>query len=123
VVEKLAMHRELKFRLIKNNKIVGYERFAQSTWQYSKDGIHWNDHPIPHDDKDQYIGQKVNHHEVYEGDILSDEEGVSDPDVILWSEKWSGFRLNESRNNTFLQNTPYDTIIGNIHENPELLPE
>src|ERR687895_586423 len=117
------MRREIKFRLIQNNKIVGYERFAQSTWQYSKDGIHWNGLPIPHDDKDPYIGQKVNNHEVYECDILSDEEGISDPDVILWSEKWSVFRLGELRNNTFLQNTSYDTIIGNIHENPELLPE
>ena len=109
--------------MIKNNKIVGYERFAQSTCQYSKDGIHWNGLPIPHDDKDQYIGQKVNNHEVYEGDILSDKEGISDPDVMLWSEKWSGFRLRELRNNTFLQNTSYDRIIRDIRENPELLPE
>ena len=108
------MHRELKFRLIKNNKIVGYERFALSAWQYSKDGRQWTYTPIVHDDKDQYIGQIVNNQEVYEGDILSDETRLAPPDVLVWNEKWLGFRLSTENQNTFLQNTGYDTIIGNI---------
>jgi hypothetical protein len=115
------MQREIKFRLIKNNKIVGYERFALSAWQYSKDGRQWKYTPIVHDDKDRYIGQIVNNQEVYERDILSDEERLAPPDVMVWNEKWLGFRLSTENQNTFLQNTGYDTIIGNIHENPELL--
>lgn len=57
-----------------------------------------------------------NNKEIYEGDILnSDLFDDFDPFVMAWSEK----------NNGWAQYGPKDTfeVIGNIHENPELLNE
>jgi hypothetical protein len=125
------MNREIKFRLRKGNKIVGYEMWIveqgkSGRWVYAySDGVfNRNIPPIEHNEKDQYTSIKIaKNREIYEGDILSDEEGIIEPDVIEWNNKWSGFRLSRLRQNTFLLNTGYDTIIGTIYENPELLPK
>jgi hypothetical protein len=117
------MKREIKFRLIKDNKIVGYERFDHGSWHYSRDGIQWNYTRIAHDDKDQYIRQNVNNQEVYEGDILTDAKRMIPPEVMMWNEEWAGFRPTgyHYNTNTRLEDTWLDTVIGNIHEHPELL--
>ncbi len=123
------MKRELKFRLIHDNKIVGYERFNHGKWRYSRDGMRWNDTVIAHDDKDQYTGRKDHHGtEIYEGDIVNwfDKLGRNDvPFVVAYEHA------------QFILTAPHDhlagryvgwaldskelEVIGNIYENPELL--
>ena len=118
------MQREIKFRLIKKNKIVGYERFDHGRCHYSRDGIRWNDTPIAHDDKDQYIRQTLNKQEVYEGDILTDAKRMIPPEVLVWNEQWAGFRPTGYHydTNTLFEEMWLETILGNIHEHPELVP-
>jgi YopX protein len=71
------MKREIKFRLIKNNKIVGYERFDHGEWFYSRDGSQWNEHFILHDDKDQYTGLPDKHGtEIAQADIVKNKVGL-----------------------------------------------
>lgn len=117
------MKREIKFRLIRDGKIVGYERFDHGGWYYSRDGIQWNDTRIAHDDKDQYIRLNMNNQEVYEGDILTDAKRMIPPEVMMWNEELARFRPTGYHFNThtLLEDTWLDTIIGNIHENPELV--
>lgn len=70
--------------------------------------------------------------EIFEGDILrwSEYQGWEDGRtfygiyVVVWDEDKAGFILNDPHNN---ENWPidemeFDSIIGNIHENPKMLP-
>jgi hypothetical protein len=110
------MKREIKFRLIKANKIVGYERFAHGAWRYSRDGIQWNDIFIDHDDKDQYFALKVNDQEVYERDILKYQNGrLSDPIEFPKDYTWLKARTEVRHWRTDVE------VIGNIYEKPELV--
>jgi uncharacterized phage protein (TIGR01671 family) len=115
--------------LIRDNKIVGYERFDRGRWRYSRDGITWNDPYIIHDDKDQYTGRKDHHDvEVYENDIVNwfDTLGRNDvPFVVAYQDA------------QFILTVPHDQlpgryvgwaldskeleVIGNTHDTPDLL--
>ena len=72
------MNREIKFRLINNGKIVGYEEhkvFGGKMLIFHDDAnISFSciaDNYIPHDSKEQFTGLKdVNGVEIYEGDIV-----------------------------------------------------
>ncbi len=123
------MRRELKFRLIKDKKIVGYERFDHGRWRYSRDGIRWNDTVIAHDNKDQYTGRTNKRGtEIYEGDIVNwfDKLGRNDvPFVVAYEHA------------QFILTVPHDQlpgryvgwaldskeleVIGNITEDSDLL--
>jgi len=107
--------REIKFRLILDNKIVGYEKWyagkrnpqtglweAEDRWLYSKDGKYWNPQYIYHHKKDMYTGLKIRDKEVYEGDIiqLKWESGIDDNDnpkyeteniLVYWDEDACNF--------------------------------
>jgi len=71
--------REIKFRLIKDGKIVGYEyhipRLGRMQIKYSHVNTDWGNplklsYVIVHDRKDQYTGFKDKNKEIYERDIV-----------------------------------------------------
>lgn len=63
-----------------------------------------------------------NGREIYEGDVVDD--GYSNICEIRWSEKLAGFKAVDEKDgyatNVWLV-SEYGKVIGNIHENPELL--
>jgi hypothetical protein len=72
---------------------------------------------------EQYTGLKdKNGKEIYEGDIVDD--GYSRICKIRWSEKYAGFKAvneNDGYGTNIWFVSKYGEVIGNIHENPELL--
>jgi hypothetical protein len=147
--------REIKFRLILEGKIVGYEKWypgchsyidgdhpekgrywrAKPCWLYSKDGEKWNPEPIFHSQKDLFTGLK----EIYEGDIVKDilygmgiikigeyenMDGEYYPKIygpfVQFREKNCA---DDTQQQGLLQRHEEEEVIGNIHENPELLKD
>jgi len=134
--------RELKFRLVRDNKIVGYEYhlidpelsagyciYHQSIEDYMADTLH-SKKPITtgdlvfifHDQKNQYIGlHDKNGKEIYEGDIVKYMN--ESPELVEWEEDRAGFiPFGEWYCDMMLGWGEFDgEIIGNIYENPGLL--
>ncbi len=130
------MNRILKFRLIKNGEIVGWERHILTypyvvttkciVIQYSEDGKtdtpfddNWTCEKIVHDDKEQYIGKRDSAgKEICEGDIMEFysamvEKGTNPIKrvVVKWNNNYLRFE------NCFNGGK----IIGNIHGNKNLI--
>ncbi len=91
--------RDLKFRLLRDGKIVGYERHRRIKSffliiEHSIDNKVW--HPIKmilryivHDDKEQYIGREDSKNvEIYEGDKLVTSN--NNPEYDLWDKECHG---------------------------------
>ncbi len=131
--------REIKFKLFFKGKFVGWQRETtihsyKELWtiqsQYSKDGTEWSyDLYIMHDDKKQYTGRKLKDKEIYEGDILGGGDELGNG-FVEWSSNQIAFILrwyceDGSSETPLLSDeiSGYSEIIGNIHENPELLEE
>ena len=134
--------REIKFRLIKDGKIVGYEKWypgekhspdsgmegwaAKPHWLYSFDNKAWGIIYIEHDSKKQYIGLKdKGGKECYFGDKVKHDNG--DIGFIEWDEGRCGvcFKWPHSKYDITsypISNADYIDfeVIGNVTENPEL---
>jgi hypothetical protein len=111
--------RELKFRLIKDDKIVGYELFLDGKWVYAypEGNFNINIPYIEHDYKEQFTGLKdQNGVEIYEGDIIAD---ISHGNLLRT------FVVEDIRTITReFDNSEHSSEwhrIGNIHENKELI--
>ena len=71
---------------------------------------------LPHIELQQFTGLKdKNGKEVYEGDIVTLQQSYVKPIAVYWNEEMTGYYplLSERGHNL--------EVIGNIHENPELL--
>lgn len=128
---------DIKFRLrSRKNTIVGYEKWytgswysagdyykAKPCWLCSEDGKHWTPDPIYHVDKDTFTGVKdKNGKEIYGGDAVN--MGMKEifiiesrPGVFMARCTTRKFMLGVGANGHAME------IIGNIHENPELVPD
>lgn len=142
--------RKLKFRLIKDDKIVGYEEHSLVTFRDKPSeilifhSIHgkltelevyniliYPDKYISHDKKEQFTGLlDKNGVEIYEGDIVKDHCKSKSKkeiiEIIFYQGCFSAIYtknhypclyeiLEDGTGNGFLE------VIGNIHENPDLL--
>ena len=115
--------RELKFRAWDGSQMLTEENFDFVVSDYNSiirlDEYGWTEHWV--DCVEQYTGLKdKNGREIYEGDILESTWNC-DRAVVIWNDvegEWEHYA-------DFNTHSKYSgsIIIGNIHENPELLKE
>ena len=122
--------KDIMFRLIDRNLIVGYEQYMHFNdridWLYAEtdNGVWGHDYPY-HDHKEQFTGMKdKTGQNVYEGDIF--DMGMGWIDVIKWNEEKAAFgQWCPSKDkwdfHTLDGSIPDQKIVGNIHDNPELI--
>lgn len=122
--------REIKFRRFNtiNNEMVSWDTLCGETYAYDGQG---SAIPTPlgilNDDENwmEFTGlQDKNGKEIYEGDILNDEDGIYLVRNCRMGFEWFGLSGDSIKNSIYSGDWTIDitgTIIGNIHENPELL--
>ena len=130
------MSRVLKFRAWDGKQMLTEENFGFVVSDYDSiiklDEYGWTEHGV--DCVEQYTGLKdKNGKEIYEGDIVEEDIEVGDDDIdgeyryqVVWDEETLCWSL--SPNYGAIHKDLWETnlsreVIGNIHENPELLED
>ncbi len=89
---------EKRFRLRRNNKIVGYMREGNGkTHFYSRDGFWWSGKPIYYEQLDEWTGWlDKNRKHIFEWDIVKcklDPDGPYEEAAVLWQKNAKRFTL------------------------------
>ena len=104
--------REIKFRVWNGEEMISPDYIDR------KGIAHWKENSIPTSSKTimQYTGLKdKNGKEIYEGDILGWDDKSGYLWVVIWETMFDHSRWDASHSEA--------EIIGNIHENPELIKD
>lgn len=128
------MKREIKFRgrNVKHGWLTGYYFVNRGVHFIVEDGIAdplntWEDYAVDPGTVGQYTGLKdKDGKEIYEGDIIGGSNGSINGYewpfklLIKWNDERCGFNTPAWG---YLDSTHYYDVIGNIHDNPELLED
>lgn len=120
-------NREIKFRIIFQNKINGYERLGKEGWQWMSlqlnpdKGERWTAGVYPQNSRyirKQFIGLKdKNGKDIYHSDFIKDQWGeISE---IIWNENNACFEA--TKTHVTEGDMKKSEVIGNIYENNNLI--
>lgn len=89
------------------------------------DGKSWDDYEIDPETRGEYTGQKdKSGQEIYEGDVVATVvNGCRYVQEVVWSDVTNGFSFRGHGCGPMFHNPSCMEVIGNIHDNPELLKE
>lgn len=87
------------------------------------EGKSWDDYEIDPETRGEYTGQKdKNGQEIYEGDVVATEmNGCRYVQEVVWSDVTNGFSFRGHGCGPMFHKPSCMEVIGNIHDNPELL--
>ena len=89
------------------------------------DGKSWDDYEIDPETRGEYMGQKdKNGREIYEGDVVATVvNGCRYVQEVVWSDATTGFSFRGHGCGPMFHKPSCMEVIGNIHDNPELLEQ
>lgn len=127
------MNGEIKFRVVNNGKIIGYEKIGEAGWQWTSIELNPKEFerwcigvfpPSSTNERDPFIGVlDKKGKQIYNSDIIKCGDEIM---LVSWSKKYASFCL-DKKGWAFLHwfgeavDPDKCEIIGNLHENPDLL--
>lgn len=92
--------------------------------EFAKDKS-WDDYEIGPETRGEYTGQKdKNGQEIYEGDVVATVvNGYRYVQEVVWSDIANGFSFRSHGCGPIFHKSSCMEVIGNIHDNPELLEQ